>query len=302
MTQEPVLTGSPPVTALVFRGLNNVILPLTSKVVEGSVIEGNPVFEPGSAGSNDKYFLKSITGLEPPDQEVAIAKTRSGGKYQGKNVSDREIVILLGLNPDEDAGETPKFLRDQLYTMINSGYDPKIKIELIAGIFAWAEIYAYVTKFEASLSDANPMVQITFTCLTPTFANPYGVKYAGESLDVKHPNVYNPGTAETGFRFAVKFTDNMPKWFIKQAENQDIGMIFDYAFETGDVLTVSTVPGNRYVHVKKHRKKVRNKLGILREDYEWIQLHPGMNSFVVPKKEKWLWKGNLTFFPQYWGA
>jgi len=302
MTLTPVITESLKVTGLKISGLTDIIFPLTSKLIEGHVIEGNALAMAGSVGDDDRYFLKSITGLEPPEQGITIAKTRSGGSYQGKNVSDREIVMLIGLNPNEDAGETSKFLRDQLYSMINAGYDPKVRFSLLYGIFEMAYVDAYVNKFEATLSDANPMVQITFACLKPTFESPYLTRYAGNSLDEHFPNVYNRGTAETGFKFAVRFTDTMGRWFIRQADNRSIGMTFINDFEAGDVLRVSTVPGNRYVHVKKHRKKVQNKLGILQDDYEWVQLRPGMNNFVVPKRDRWDWKGNLTFTAKYWGA
>ena len=296
-----VIENSLKVTGLVLNGLDKVVLPFTSKVVESYDIEASTLFMAASVDSEDKYILKSATGLTPPDRDIAIARTRSGGKYQGSNVSDREIVLLIVLNPDEDAGETPKFLRDQLYTMLNTGYDPKVRVTLLGGAFELAYVYAYVSKFEATIFDKDPAVQITFECLNPTFSSATQTLYPASTLDERYPNIYNPGTAETGFKFAVHFTGNMNRWFIKFAEDQSIGMIFDGDFEAGDTLRVSTIPGKRYVHVRKPHKKVRNKLGILRSDYEWLQLHPGMNNFVVPKKDNWDWKGNLSFTVKHWG-
>lgn len=294
-----VLETSLKITSVLFQGLDNLRLPFTSHVFDNV---DDSVFKEGFADDDDKYFVKSITGLEPPDQAVAIARTASGGKYQGKQAEDREIVVLIGLNPDWDAGETPKFLRDQLYTMINTGYDPKVMITLMSGFFPVASVAAYVTKFEAELFTKDPLIQITFTCLNPTFKSIAYISYSPDDLDLRYPNLYNPGTAETGFQFGVKFTEDMQGWFIKTAKDQNIGMEFDMLFHANDILTVSTIPGSRYIHWHKHRGKIQNKLGILKSSSEWITLHPGMNNFVVPARDKWIWKGKLTFTPLYWGA
>jgi hypothetical protein len=296
-----VLTTAPRITTVRFVGLDVLTLPFTS----GEILPEEEVYtKPNSKATNDDtYFVKSISGLEPPERNVGISRTASGGKFQGVTIEDREVVVTIGLNPDEEKGETYKLLRDNLYTMLYTGYDPRVDIQLMQGSVPVAHEYAYVSGFEASIFDANPAVQITFTCLNPTFRAFEFTKLSPANLNEVTPDIYNKGTAETGFQFAVQFTGTMSKWFIKQAENQNIGMTFDMTFHDGDVLAVSTIPGQKYVHWNKHRGKVTNKLGILTSDSEWIQLHPGHNHFVVPKYTSlWSWKGQLTFLPRYAGA
>ncbi len=297
-----VLTSVPRITGVNFKGLDNLVLPFTSHLFDSDV-EDAFVAAGVIATNEQKYYVKSVDGLQPPDRDVAIAATASGGKFQGVTVQDREIVVLIGLNPDWEKGETPAFLRDNLYTMIYTGYDPKIDVQLLAAGFPIFHEFAYVSKFEASLFDANPAVQITLTCLNPTFRAFQPTSYAPADLSETNPNIYNWASAETGFQFAVKFTDTKNGWFIKQADHQSIGMTFDMTFHDGDVLAVSTIKGNRYVHWNKHRGKVQNKLGILTGDSEWIQLHPGKNHFIVPKKvSTWDWKGKLTFTAKFAGV
>lgn len=296
-----VLDSSQKITSVMFQGLENVILPFTTKILEGALGDVS-TYDSGIVNQEDKYFVKSIDGLGPPDQNIAIARTASGGKYQGKTAADREIVAIIGLNPDWDAGETPKFLRDQLYTMINTGYNPKVRISLVAGIFPVSYVDAYVGKMEPVLFTKDPVIQITFECLNSTFQAFEPLTYDPDELDLDYPNIYNPGTAESGFQFAVKFTDTMNHWEIKVAEDQTVGMEFDFDFGVNDILSVSTIPGNRYVHWKKRRGKVQNKMGILKNSSEWIALHPGNNNFVVPKKDKWVWQSQLSFTPLYWGV
>jgi hypothetical protein len=297
-----VLLSTPNVTGIWLEALDDLLLPLTGNLGDSYFPDDSSFYKALNVSNDDKYFIKSIDGLEPPGQKVAIAHTASGGKYQGKSSEDRELVFLIGLNPDWDKGETPKLLRDNLETMLSTGYDPKVRISLMGTIFPIGSVYAYVTKFEASLFDKDPVVQITFECLNPTFAAPNPTSYSPGDLDAKRPNIYNYGTAETGFQFAVKFTDDMNGWYIKQADHQSIGMTFDMTFHDKDVLSVSTIPGQRYVHWNKHRGKVKNMMGILTNNSEWIALHPGNNHFIMPNKTKWDWKGNLSFTVQYWGA
>lgn len=295
-----ILAQKPTITGVQFRGLEDLLLPFTSHYWDDPSLPGLPE---GQAENDDKYYIKNVTGLEPPTRNVAISRTASGGKFQGVTVEDREVVVLLGLNPDYEAGETPQFLRDNLYTLLYTGYDPKVDIHLMNGITPLAREYAYVTAFEEALFDANPAVQITLTCLNPTFRAFFPHSYAPDELSETYPDVYNFGTAETGFQFAVKFTDDMNGWYIKTAEDQNVGMVFDMLFHENDVLSVSTIPGQKYVHWKKHRGKVQNKIGILKNNAEWIQLHPGHNHFVVPAKlAKWEWNGSLTFTPRYAGV
>lgn len=293
-----VLTSAPRLSSIQLQGLDKIDLPFVS----ADAFPGLN-YQLG-AGADDKYIVETIDGLDPPEADVAIANTASGGKYQGRTYQTRELVILLSLNPDWDAGETPKLLRDNLYTMINTGYNPKVKVTLMAGPFPYAYTWAYVKKFESALFSKDPVVQITMECLDYTFKDLVTTTYAPADMNANNPNIFNFGTAETGFQFQVKFLDDMSKWSIKQAENQNIGMEFVKDFNENDILAVSTIPGARYIHWNKHRGKVQNKMGILTNASEWIALHPGANHFVLPKGygTKWQWKGKLQFTAQYWGA
>lgn len=274
-----ILRTSPKITHILFQGLEDLFLPISA------------------VDENAAYIVKQIDGLDPPDQTVAIAKTASGGRYQGKESDKREIVALIELHGDV------KTLRNNLYTMLSTGYDPKVRVALYEGSVQRMYVDTYVSRFESALYVEEPVVQITFECLDDRFKAPASRSYPASVLSETHPDIYNEGTADTGFQFSVKFTDDMAHWFLRVAEDNSIGMTFDKDFNTGDILSVSTIPGQRYVHWNKHAGAVKNKMGILRDDSEWITLHPGHNHFVVPAgTTKWQWKGNLTFTEQYWGV
>lgn len=291
-----------PLTSVRIRGLLNLDLPVQSGIILDGVNSASPA---------DRYIVENIDGLEPPDVTVAIAKTASGGKYQGRTFADREVVFLIGLNPDYNKGETPQQLRTQLETYLSTGYNPYVTLQFATYGIPYAQARAYVTKFEDTIFSKDPAVQITFQMLNSTFKAISPTEYFASDLDRKHPNIYNWGTAQCGFQFGVTFDQEMPNgWFLKTSENPSIGMVFDYDFQPNDTLTVSTIPGNRFIHVKPHRKKVKNRLGILTNNSEWLELHPGVNRFITPKPYTtgwisgvsiWHWKGRFKFTPEYWG-
>lgn len=276
-----VLIETPEITSVRLRGLDTVSLPFTSA---------------GDVSEDDDYIVKQIDGLDPPEQNVAIAKTASGGKYQGVESQDREIVALIMLNK-----ERAKSLRNNLYTMLRTGVDPKVWVDFMSGDSLFATVEAYCKRFEAALFVKDPAIQITLRALNPTFRSPILTKYAPGDLSELNPNIYNSGTAEAGFQFAVTFTGSMSSWYIKVAEDQNYGMQFTKAFVSGDTLEVSTIPGKRYVHWKKAGGTVQNMMSILTADSEWLTLHPGSNHFVMPPGTNWNWVGDLSFTPQYWG-
>lgn len=301
ITDDLVLSSVPKISAINIVGLNNLILPFTPHAI-GGTDQFDAALNKAVADDSHKYYIKSITGLEPPPRSVAISATAGGGKFQGVTSEEREVVVLIGLNPDLDAGETPSLLRQNLETMLYPGYDPRVDIQAVAGVFPIFHEYGYVSNFEASIFDANPAVQITFTMLNYNFRAYSATTYDPAELSESNPDIYNYGTAETGFQFGVRFTANKKNWFIKQTENQAIGMTFEKDFVSGDKLFISTVPGQKFVHFQHGKKKVTNALGLLSGDSEWIQLHPGHNHFVVPKKAAaWDWKGQLTFTARYAG-
>lgn len=276
-----VLLSTPQITSVRLRGLDTYNFPFTYGVSD-----------------SDSYLVKQIDGIDAPDQDVAIAKTASGGKFQGVQSADRDITIQAFLNKAD-----VKVSRNNLYTMLRTGHDPKVWVDLMEGTTLFAMVEAYCTKFDAALFVKEPFVQFTLRTLHPTFRTLFPVSYPGSSLSEHHPNIYNQGTADAGFQFAVKFTAAMSRWYIKTAEDNSIGMTFDKNFNSGDLLEVSTIPGNRYIHWKKAGGAVKNMMGILREDSEWLMLHPGHNVFTLPSQtSSWQWKGPLTFTPQYWGV
>lgn len=253
------------------------------------------------ADPSDHYILKSVDGLGPPDITNAIAQLDSGGRYGGRQAAPKQLIFTIGLNPRWDNGQTALELREEIYKLLSTGYNPSVPIRLLNGDTPVAKTTGYVAHIDPDLFSKDPQIVLTMDTLDAYLHDVNPTHYGHNDIGGFRPVVVNPGTAEVGFQFAVKFTAARNKWFIKVREHQNIGMEFDFDFSIGDVLAVSTIPGSKYVHWNKHRGKVTNKMGILTNSSEWLTLHPDVNHFVVPKTG-WVWKGPLQFTARWWGA
>lgn len=254
-----------------------------------------------TAEPTDRFIMKAADGLSPSQITNAIAITSSGGVYGGRQADYLAPSFIIGLNPDlMDTTTTAKELRDELYALLSTGYDPFVTIQLLDNEVLQAQVRAYVKTIEPVIFAKDVLVQLTFDTLNNVWKAPAVQKVTPTLISSTRFAVENIGTAESGFQMAVKFTADMPKWFIKTVEDQSIGMIFKMDFATNDVLSFSTIPGSKYIHWNKRHGKVHNEMGILTPSSEWLSLHPGLNHFIVPSAN-WVFKGPVIYTPQYWG-
>ena len=122
---------------------------------------------------SDVYILKSVEGLGPPEVDVSITKTlNAGGVYQGRQPQNREIVLMIGLNPNYKIGQTVSDLRESLYGFLTPGYLDHVVIEIVNGVTTIAKTIGYVKKIEINPFSKDPQVQVTLACLKPYFEAP----------------------------------------------------------------------------------------------------------------------------------
>lgn len=77
----------------------------------------NPFYIPIlGAAPKDSLMVRTITGLNPPDKDLFIGDyARDGGSYQGRRVGQRNVVMILDINPNPALGETVSGWRELLY-------------------------------------------------------------------------------------------------------------------------------------------------------------------------------------------
>lgn len=254
-------------------------------VVDLPIIDATP---------QDLYICKSVEGLGPVEVDVAISRTlNAGGVFQGKNPQNKQIVALVGLNPDYSLGQVPADLRTDIYGMMSTP-DGSINVQIVNDEDVVAEITGYVGNVEINPFSDKPEVQITINCTSSYFSAPDELFIAPS--DKTAVVIDNTGTAPTGFFMGVLFTSNVSDWSITHISGQK--MQFDFDFLTGDLLEFDTRPGHRGIWVT--RASVRtNIIYVLTSDSTWLMLHGGANNFTT-SSSAFDW-GDVFYLPLFWG-
>jgi hypothetical protein len=263
------------------------------------------------ASASGPYVLKGADGLGPVEVTVLA---------NGKKVpATREMVLLIGLQPDWNTGQTPEELRMELYGLLTPRYGSLINLQFMDGSTVKAYAEGQIKKMEVAFFDKDPVVQITFGCLGATksyFLAPTEVQEEPtltSSEDFRSFEVDNDGTAPSGFWMEFEFTEAIVEpgspppgnvWGVRiydvnRGDSDEI-MLIRHEFAVGDRLRVDTRAGSRNVwHIPDSGPMV-SIIEDLDVDSTWLQLHSGVNEIGVTAEFDWVEDG-FRHTPAYWG-
>lgn len=249
----------------------------------------------------DPFQVNNVSGLGPPELDNSIVEDQDpGGQYLGRTAQAKEIVVLVGLNPDRSTGETIADLRFKLYGLLSPSVNPLkqgVIISLLRNGVPVVEIEGYVKRLEIVPFSKSPQVQITFACLSPYFRD-----VADTELDPVPSSttweIENEGRAPTGLYFRLKFLAGVSSFTLAVQNNATMEFVSEFLI--GDELEVNTNPANRFVGLWRTDEWIK-KLGILTPESEWAVLHGGTNTISVsnPSDIQWMF---FKYRTQYWGV
>lgn len=247
------------------------------------------------ASPSDRFILKGVEGLGAPDVDVAI----SNGFYQGRKTLDREIEFKVGLNPVYSEGERPANLREEIYGLLTpyADYD-------YVNITLYGSTKSYYTKGWVRRCvpvpfSKDPEVMVTLATEKPYFVSA-DVSTSLVGLNKSLFTIMNGGSARTGFRFKLYFTQNANEFRITNAWG-DRKMVIPYAFQVADELTIKTDVSERGIfHFRPSTDKITELSGLLTSDSEWIQLGYRENIFIGSNVNAWT-PIFINHTPRHWG-
>lgn len=231
------------------------------------------------------FSVQDIDGLDPV-KAIIVSSTfgqMDGEQYQSARREKRNIILTLGYEPDY-ASTTVQQLRKTLYSF----FMPKSRVLL--RFFQAGEpvvqIYGRVESFDSPKFAKEPTAVISVLCFDPDFYNPTPVILSGDttSSTVEQTHVY-PGTVETGiiFRLMVDRVD-LTEFTIYHRPADDTLRSLEFstatALEIGDVLSISTIPGNKFVTLTRGGVDTSFLFGVSPQS-NWISLFPGDNKLRV---------------------
>lgn len=245
------------------------------------------------------YKLKSITGLNPPSTNVAISdQVDSGGTNLGANPVNREIVMIVGFQPNYAAGQSVADLRQALYTKLFPRYGRHMTFSIQdSNRTTLLSVIGQVKNVDADIFSKEPQVVITMACYGP-YLRKWNQQKTQISLLSKDPLPLTcNGNAPTGFYMELQFT-GFTSLFSFTDENDD-RLAFFYNFINGDIISFDTTPGRRTARILRGVDD-DNLMPYLTSDSVWLQLYEGINN-IQPNTQNFFLK-KIILNENYWGV
>lgn len=228
------------------------------------------------------FSIEDIQGLDPVPANVVSSSFASldGEQYQSSRREKRNIVVKLGLQPDYTT-MTVRQLRNQLYgyfmpkkNTLLTFYDDELGDVNISGL---------IETFDCPLFTKEPVATISILCFDPDFYDPTPIDLPGNTTSTNVPTaIMYDGNVDTGMLFTLSANRPMDGFIINcQADGDQVRqMQFTASILSGDVINISTVPGNKYATLTRGGVISSILYGV--SPYaDWPRLQPGGNTFWV---------------------
>lgn len=228
------------------------------------------------------FVVQAIDGLNPVKAILVSSSFAQfdGAQYQSSRRDTRNILLHIGLDPDP-VTDTVRGLRKKLYNF----FMPKAEVSLrfIDTDGFVVDIKGRVESLESSFFVMEPAVIISLICFDPDFYNPVPVDLTGmTTADTIPTTVAYDGTVETGIVFTLNVNRSLSAFTIYHQPPNDDMKTLDFAspLVTGDVLTISTVSGNKGATLNRAGALIPILYGISPQS-NWIELEQGINTLRV---------------------
>lgn len=228
---------------------------------------------------DDLIVVKSISGLSPADVDLFTGDfAEDGGYYQGRRVVKRNPVFTFKLNPDYANDIEVSDIREMLYAQFYEPGSPEdgegdgLKVVLKDDRKPDRYFVCYTEKTEFDLFSKSTDIQISTVCPSPYLLSVNPTAQVNPSGWIELPLDYD-GSAYTGCQLELRVVT------ATTTINVSIGaktMALQGSFAVGDVVSIGTIPGSRYI-----RKNGNDILGSLLPGSQWLTVDKNQDKVRV---------------------
>lgn len=231
---------------------------------------------------SDGFSVRGIGGLGPVKATLVSSSfaNMDGEQYQSARREARNLTFKLGLEPDWIT-TTVDELRDRLYEF----FIPKSEVTLTfykdTGLVV--KIVGYVETCEPDIFSDEPAMDVSVMCFDPDFWVPSTSSFSGSSTSSStDTNVQYDGTTDTGIVFTLNVDRTLTDFTIYHLppDGELRQLDFSGSLVSGDVLTISTVKGNKGATLV-HTGTSSSVLYAISPQSNWIEWQRGVNKFRV---------------------
>jgi hypothetical protein len=223
------------------------------------------------------YIVADIQGLDPIKATVTTTKFANarGAAYQSSTLPERNII--LSLEYDKFHEDTVEVLRNRLYPFFMSMQEVRLRFYMTSGLTV--DIDGYSESMDSPLFVQDPKVDISIICPLPDFIATTPTVISGMSTsNTSARTVTYDGNAPVGmvFRVAVAATTTDITFYHTTPDGNLYSMEFSGSLIAGDVLTISTIEGDKYAILTRAGVESSVLYGISPQS-KWLELTHGDN-------------------------
>jgi len=269
-------------------------------LVEVRTAQGKLLSLPIGDDISSGYSVRNMGGLGPVKATIVSSSFASsdGEQYQSARRDSRNITMKLGIEPDY-LENTVTALRKQLGNVF---FVPKSQVSLrfYDDDDTTVDIQGRVESCDPDLFSNDQEVDISIINFDPDFIDVNTYTVNGTTVaSTAFTTIEYPGSVETGMVFTLNVDRSITQFTIYNQPEDDQIRTLDFAasLQAGDVVTISTVQGNKYVNLSRGGVTTSLLYGMTPQS-SWIELFPGMNKLRVYTTGEPM-DYSLTYTPRY---
>jgi hypothetical protein len=250
-------------------------------LIEARTLQGDVLALPLGDVSGG-YSVRDMDGLDPVKASVVSSQfaNSDGEQYQSSRREKRNIVMTLGLESDYVTNSVRE-LRKQLYAFFNPKNFVNLRFYDDEGLTV--SIDGRVETISSKLFSDEPTAEISILNFDPDFLNVAPSTFPGSTVSSTTTSLIQyAGDIETGMVLTLNVNRTLTEFTIYNTGEDGIVQSLDVqaSFVSGDVVTVSTVSGNKYVRLTRSGITSSILYGMSTQS-DWVEFVPGDNDFRV---------------------
>lgn len=233
---------------------------------------------------SDGIILKSIDGLGPVKATLVSTSFANldGEQYHSSRREPRDIKFLFGMESMYGGG-TVRAIRQRLYKFFMTKRSVTLTFYMEDGLTV--EIVGRVESNDPPMFTKEPEMEVVIRCFNPDFYELTMTTDTGLTTATTGPLshlVEYDGSIETGFKFTLNVDRTIDDFTIyhQPPDGSLKSLDFSNPMVAGDVLVISTVPGNKYARLT-HLGVTSSILRGVSPQSKWIEWMPGENYIRV---------------------
>lgn len=229
------------------------------------------------------FVVQDVDGLDPVKATLNASTFAGldGQQFQSAQRELRNIVLTLGLDPDPSSDDTPRSLRNLLYSFFMPKSEVSLRFYMEEGLTV--DIVGRVESMEAPLFTQAPAAVISIICFETDFYDATPVVVTGNTVSTStNSTIAYEGTVETGLVLKLNVNRSLSEFTIYQTAPDGSLRSLDVQSDlvSGDVVTISTVTGNKSATLTRGGITTSILYAVSPQSV-WMHLQPGTNQYRV---------------------